>query len=104
MYTKEQIEKTVISKGYKWFTDPNNKNYDVNIVGVRNSDTGDKVTNKFDDKITVSYKIDGEWKFHCYDCTTDPGKHWVENIMNKHGVAILSHDQKRQTKEKISYS
>ena len=68
MYTKEQIEKAVISKGYKWFTDSNNKDYDVNIVGIRNSDTNNKVTNKFDDKITVSYKIDGEWKFHCYDC------------------------------------
>ena len=67
MYTKEQIEKAVISKGYKWFTDSNNKDYDVNIVGIRNSDTNNEVTNKFDDKITVSYKIDGEWKFHCYD-------------------------------------
>ena len=37
MYTREQIEKTVLSKGYKWFTDSNNKDYDVNIVGVRNN-------------------------------------------------------------------
>ena len=95
MYTKEQVESAVIAKGYKWFTDPKNKDYDVNIVGIRNSETGNQVTNKFDDKITVSYKINGEWKFHCYDCTTDPGKHWVENIMNKHGVAILKPGQYR---------
>ena len=95
MYTKEQIEKAITSKGYKWFSDSNNKGYDVNIVGIRNSDTNNEVTNKFDDKITISYKIDGEWQFHCYDCTTDPGKHWVENIMNKHGVAILKPDQYR---------
>ena len=89
MYTREQVQKAVISKGYKWFTGGSlDKDYDVNIVGIRNSSTGDKVTNKFDDHITVSYKIDGAWQFHCYDCTTDPGKHWVDNIMNKHGVAI----------------
>ena len=66
-YTREQIEKAVKSKGYVWFEDKNNKGFDVNIVGIRNSDTGDEVTNKFDDKITISYKEDGEWKFHCYD-------------------------------------
>ena len=72
-YTREQIQETVISKGYKWFTGGSlNKDYDVNIVGVRNSSTNNEITNKFDDCITVSYKIDGIWKFHCYDCTTDP--------------------------------
>ena len=96
MYTREQIQEAVISKGYKWFTGGSlDKDYDVNIVGIRNSGTGDKVTNKFDDHITVSYKIDGVWQFHCYDCTTDPGKHWVDNIMNKHGVAILKPGQSR---------
>ena len=69
MYTREQVQKAVISKGYKWFTGgSSDKDYDVNIVGIRNSSTGDKVTNKFDDHITVSYKIDGAWQFHCYDC------------------------------------
>ena len=29
MYTREQIEKAVLSKGYKWFTDSKNKGYDV---------------------------------------------------------------------------
>ncbi len=40
-------------------------------------------------KLLLSYKVNGEWKFHCFDCTTDPGTHWVENIMRKEGVAIL---------------
>ena len=98
MYTREQVQEAVISKGYKWFTGGSlDKDYDVNIVGIRNSSTGDKVTNKFDDHITVSYKIDGVWQFHSYDCTTDPGKHWVENIMNKHGVAILKPGQYRSS-------
>ena len=97
MYTKEQIEKAVKSKGYVWFDDPKDKGYDVNIVGIRNSETGDEVTNKFDDKITISYKVDGEWKFHCYDCTTDPGRYWVENIMRKEGVAALKEGQYRRS-------
>jgi hypothetical protein len=58
-YSKELIEKTVKDKGYKWFEDISNKGYDVNIVGIRNSETGDKVTNLFDDTITISYKVGG---------------------------------------------
>ena len=95
MYTRIQIEDAVKAKGYKWFEDANNKGYDVNIVGVRNNATKGRVTNAFDDHITISYKVDGEWHFHCYKCTTDPGTHWVENILNKHGVAILKPGQYR---------
>ena len=95
MYTREQIQSTVESKGYKWFHDSNNKGYDVNIVGIRNSQTKGRVTNAFDDKITISYKINGEWNFHIFNCTTDPGSHWVENILNEKGVAILKPNQYR---------
>tara|TARA_R100000908_G_scaffold27278_1_gene12472 strand:+ start:6208 stop:6828 length:621 start_codon:yes stop_codon:yes gene_type:complete len=94
-YTREQIEAAVKEKGYKWFEDHNNKGYDVNIVGVRNSATGNKVTNKFDDCITVSYKKEGKWKFFCFSCTTDPGDDWVDNPMLEKGVAILKPGQYR---------
>ena len=94
-YTREQIETTVKSKGYKWFEDNSNKGYDINIVGVRNSKTNGRVTNAFDDCMTISYKVEGEWKFHCFPCTTDPGTHWVENILNDRGVAILKPGQYR---------
>ena len=96
-YTREQIESAVKVKGYVWFEDANDKGYDVNIVGVRNSETGTEITNKFDDCITISYKIDGEWQFHCFKCTTDPGKYWAENIMRKEGVAILKPGQYRKS-------
>jgi|TARA_R100000081_G_scaffold36852_2_gene16995 hypothetical protein len=82
------------SKGYKYFTG-NGKDYDVNIIGVRNSETKGRVTNAFDDCITVSYMLEGEWKFHCYQATTDPGSHWEENLLNKKGVAILKPGQYR---------
>ncbi len=96
MYTREQIQTTVESKGYKWFHDNRNKGYDVNIVGIRNSKTKNRVTNAFDDTMTISYKCEeGYWHFHEYDCTTDPGTHWVENLLNSDGVAILKPGQYR---------
>jgi len=91
-YTREQIETTMKSKGYKYFT---GGDYDVNIIGVRNSDTHGKVTNAFDDCVTISYKEEGKWKFHCFKATTDPGSHWEQNLLNKDGVAILKPGQYR---------
>ena len=89
--TRELIESTIKSKGYNWF---DQKDYNLNIVGVRNSSTGDEVTNSFDDKITLSYKVDGEWRFHSFDCTTDPGRSWVEiELINPDGAAILKPGQ-----------
>ena len=93
-YTREQIEAAMASKGYKYFTG-NGKDYDVNIIGVRNSETQGRVTNAFDDCVTISYMLEGEWKFHCYQATTDPGSHWEENLLNKKGVAILKPGQYR---------
>ena len=55
-YTREQIEATMSSKGYKYFHDNSNKSYDVNIIGIRNSETKGRVTNAFDDTMTISYK------------------------------------------------
>ena len=90
-YTREQITEVMASKGYKYFTDNNNKSYDVNIIGVRNSDTKGRVTNAFDDTMTISYKCEeGYWHYHEFNCTTDPGSHWVKKILNKKGVAILN--------------
>ena len=90
--TRQQIKSAVRAKGYKWFE---NGDYNLNIVGVRNGETGTEVTNKFDDFLTLSYKVNGEWNYHCFDATTDPGKHWVENIMRKEGVAVLKENQYR---------
>jgi len=89
---RQQIETAVKAKGYKWFE---NGDYNLNIVGVRNAETLNEVTNKFDDYITLSYKNEDKWQYHCFDCTTDPGKHWVENIMREEGVAILKENQYR---------
>ena len=92
-YTREQIETAVKAKGYAWFEGA--KDFDVNIVGVRNSATGQKVTNAFDDQLTVSYKEGGAWKFHQWPCTTDPGKKGVMEYHNAAGVARLVEGQYR---------
>jgi len=92
-YTREQIEAAVKTKGYAWFEGA--KDFDVNIVGVRNSATGQTVTNAFDDQLTVSYKEGGAWKFHQWPCTTDPGKKGVMEYHNAAGVARLVEGQYR---------
>ena len=95
-YNREQIQKTLEDKGYKYFKDSKNKGHDVNIIGIRNSDTNGKVTNRFDDLLTISYKSEeGEWIYKEFKCTTDPGTHWVENVLNENGVAILKPGQYR---------
>jgi hypothetical protein len=99
-YTREQVEAAVKAKGYVWFEDTNNKGYDVNIIGVRNNakDVYKKVTNVFDDYITISFKDEkGVKQFYCWNATTDPGKKGVQQFHNKKGVARLIPGQYRTT-------
>jgi len=92
-YSKDKIESAVKAKGYVWFEGA--KDHDVNIVGVRNSDTGNAVTNAFDDRITVSYKENGNWVYKEWIITTDPGKKGVMEYHNAAGVARLVEGQYR---------
>ena len=91
--TLDSVKAVMDKKGYKFFEGP--KDFDLNIIGVRNCETDLEITNKFDDFITLSYMYDGEWVFHCFEATTAPGKHWAENIMRESGVAILKPGQYR---------
>lgn len=90
--TKEQIEAAVKAKGYVWFE---NGDFDVNIVAVRNTAPSKKVTNVFDDWVTISYKENGEWKFFAWPATTDPGTKGVKEFSNPRGVARLIPNQYR---------
>jgi hypothetical protein len=95
-FNMDSVKAVVLSKDYKWFNDSNNKGYDVNIIGIRNSETDGKVTNHFDDTITISYKdSDANWQFHQYPATTDPGQYWMEHPLNSDGCAILVPGQYR---------
>lgn len=93
MYNKDQIEAAVKSKGYAWFDSATD--FDVNIVGIRNSSVGNKVTNLFDDWMTVSYKEGGVWQFYSWPCTTDPGTKAVKEYHNVNGVARVVPNQYR---------
>ena len=98
-YNKDVVEKTVKDKGYVWFDDTDNKGFDVNIVGIRNNtpQVGDKVTDLFDDWITVSYKDKGKWVYKEWACTTDPGKRAMLEVKNPRGVARLVAGQYRSS-------
>ena len=86
-YTLQQVYDAIHKKGYKWFRDDN---YDLNIIGIRNSSTDGRVTNHYDDYITVTYRLAGHWYFNCWVATTDPGLYWIDNPMNSRGgCAIL---------------
>ena len=86
MFTREQIEKAVKAKGYKYFE---NGEFNVNVIGIRNTAPGKKVTNLFDDWISLSYKEGGVWKFFIWAATTDPGTKGVKEFHNAGGVARL---------------
>jgi len=90
VYTREQVEAAVKAKGYKWFE---SGDYNVNIVGIRNMEAGERVTNKFDDHITISYMVDNVWYYEILNCTTDPGDDWMDKPMNSKGCAILKPGQ-----------
>lgn len=95
MYSKEQVENVMRQKGYVYFT--SDKDYDVNIIGIRNSDTGTNVTNLFDDLLTISYKLKGNWIYREWIITTDPGRKGVLKFQNNQGVARLVPGQYRSS-------
>ena len=92
MFTREQIEKAVEAKGYRYFE---NGDYNVNVIGIRNSLPGKNVTNKFDDWLTISFKINGVWQFFCWAATTDPGKAPMALGNNGRGTARVVPGQYR---------
>ena len=98
-YTREQVEAALETKGFVWFEDTTNKSYDVNIVGIRNCEPSiyKKVTNVFDDTLTISFKDEtGKWQFYEWAATCDPGKKGVQQFHNKNGVARLVPGQYRR--------
>jgi hypothetical protein len=88
----DKIKQAMKVKDYKFFE---SGDYNLNIIGIRNSDTGNKVTNVFDDLLTVSYKIGHVWHFKKWAATTDPGAKGVKEFHNAQGVARLVPGQYR---------
>ncbi len=69
------------AKGYAFFE---NGEFNLNIIGVRNSDTGKKVTNAFDDKLIVAYKQGGGWVVKEWPATCDNGGGTARLVPNQY--------------------
>jgi hypothetical protein len=70
MITIADLKRAFSAKNYVFFE---NGDYNVNIIGIRNSSTGQKVTNAFDDKMVLAYKEKDNWTIHEWAITTDNG-------------------------------
>jgi hypothetical protein len=82
-----RIKAILRERGYILYTKP----YQLNIVGLRSKST---VPNKFDDEIHVFYRTDsGNWNYHVFNATTDPGTFWLNNPSYEQGTAILATGQ-----------
>lgn len=83
--TTENLHSLLDAKDYVFFD--GNKKLNLNLVGVRRSNSG---TNKFDDFMVVIYRDDKlESTCKVYPITADPGEYWLENPINPKGTAIL---------------
>ena len=79
--TLEQLKATMAAKKYAFFE---GGEYNLNIVGIRNSTTGNKVTNAFDDLLVVAYQVAGSWVIKKYPITTDNGGGTARLVCNQY--------------------
>lgn len=75
---------------YQFFT---KGDYNLNIIGIRNLLYGPITDNTFNDALVLLYKVNGEWKKHIYEFSTDPGITSLSNPVNIKGCAILKPGQ-----------
>lgn len=84
----DEWKKVMKDRGFDIFT---NGEYNLNICGWRSPDPE---FNMFNDYITVAYRKDNEWVFHCWEATTLPGRRYmIERLLNSEGAAILAEGQ-----------
>ncbi len=88
-YTVDKIIAILKSKNYI-LCDNDDKNYNLNIVGIR-SNAGKE--NVFNDLICVFWKYNGVWTLRSFPATTDPGTYWLNHPENPLGTAIVKEGQ-----------
>lgn len=81
--------------GFAVFADGN---YDLNIIGVRN--TINPQPNLFDDEIHIAYKLGDKWIVESAEFTTDAGRFWLEKPDYK-ACAVYYHPQQARGAYKI---
>ena len=77
-YTIEELKAEFIKHNYKWFP--------FHFVGIRSNAN---LPNQFDDLFAY---IDGN-QITWSTCTTNPGTHWLKNLLNPKGAALLKPNQ-----------
>ena len=75
------LRATMAAKKYAFFEAGE---YNLNIIGIRNSSTGNKVTNAFDDKLVVAYKIGESWVVKEWAATCDNGGGTARLVPNQY--------------------
>lgn len=85
--TYNDIKKLYLSHGYSFREEP----LALNLHGVRSKNSQ---SNKFDDLGGIAW-TDENGKKHLFNfwMTTDPGKYWLQNPMNKDGCIIVVPNQ-----------
>lgn len=76
--TIEELQKEYVRLGYSWLP--------FQIIGIR-SDAN--LPNKFDDLIGLMENNTITW----FTGTTNPGVHWLKNLLNPQGAALLKPNQ-----------
>lgn len=84
------IINTMNKKGYKL----SKRDNELNIIGIRSKS---KVINLYNDAIVALYYQSGIPKIEVFRATTDPGLHWLSNLLNPKGTAILKEGQYEDT-------
>lgn len=74
--------------GFKVFE---NGDYNLNLFGIRASDTRDA----FNDFLGCAYRVDGQWTLKYWVATTDPSDYYRQRPVNEDGTAILVPGQYR---------
>jgi hypothetical protein len=77
-YTIEELKAQFQKHNYRWF--------DFHFVGIRSTAN---LPNQFDDLFGVIAGDKVEW----FTCTTNPGTHWLKNLLNPKGAALLKANQ-----------
>jgi hypothetical protein len=81
-YTIEELKAEFAKHNYQW--------HPFHFVGIRSTAN---LPNQFDDLFGMVYSDKVEW----FTCTTNPGTHWLKNLLNPKGAALLKANQYKDT-------
>ena len=87
--TFNDIKNSVTRQGHAFFDDGD---YNLNLVGIRSRGGA---TDTFNDTLAALFYQDGRPMLITMACTTDPGKHYLENPLTNAGTAVLKPGQYR---------